>query len=191
MTLILPDNSYTSDAKCTIHTPGNKDWFLDYVWSCCVWPAIIFSFQRWTAACRIMQFTTAIAIQHQVHQGKKQPAWAGGLFSTDGISSQKGLVSTSAELHSHKIFLSTDRRKKKKKGKLYQYEQYLFIILMANMLLAMQTRIDWIIPLASKNFTGWNTGINEANKNFSEKNVTRPGPECTITHDVRASASYN
>lgn len=81
--------------------------------------------------------------------------------------------------------------KKKKKGKLYQYEQYLFIILMANMLLAMQTRIDWIIPLASKNFTGWNTGINEANKNFSEKNVTRPGPECTITHDVRASASYN
>ena len=43
---------------------------------------------------------------------------------------------------------------KKKKGKLYQYDQFLFIILVANTLLAMQTRIDWVVPLESKNFTG-------------------------------------
>lgn len=48
---------------------------------------------------------TATATQHPIHQAKIQPAWAGGLFSADGISSQNGLVFISAELQSHKMFL--------------------------------------------------------------------------------------
>lgn len=114
MTLTLPENSYTMDAKCSVHIPGEKDWFLVCLWLCCVWSTTTFSFQSWTATCRRMQFTTTTAVQLPGHQGEIQPVWAEGFLLTDGISSQKLLVFKSAELHSYKIFLSTDRERKKR-----------------------------------------------------------------------------
>lgn len=73
---------------------------------------------------------------------------------TDGINSQKGLVFECSSAAVTKDVSVNSWKKKKKGGKLYQYEQILFTVLMATTLLAMQTRTGWIIPIASKHFTG-------------------------------------